>query len=334
MIGPMRRLFSVLVGVILVVVVFQLMNLASGAGVQSVVVAASSTAEGATVPATTTSYSFYGSNHSWMYTATNDWYQHQGNWCGIANIRTIQVYDWLYYDGKSPGWDNSQEAIYSRLNSYSSPWGHGPGGYVQSDISGDFGTDPHSIAFGAWYDTPPSTNPQPYWFHNWIYRTSSTTATYDFSTDFGKNTVSHNDPISITIDGAYHSFVVDGVWASSDPSYPNATLSAIDTWDPFLNHANQSRDGTHPYNTTQNQVWSLTDWTTNRVMWGQGYNAHNGSDPEPDTANHYYVPPFNSYGVPYHWNTYFITIEQDRINNATTSYDYAIDQNGHLAPHN
>jgi hypothetical protein len=269
-----------------------------------------------------------------MLTATNDWYQHHGNWCGIANIRAIQVYDWLYYDGKAPGWDNSQEAIYSRLNSYSSPWGHGPGGYVYSDIAADGGTDPHSIAYGAWYDTPPSSQNQPYWFHNWIYRTSSTTATYDFGTDFGRNTVSHNDPISVTIDGGFHSFVVDGVWASSDPSYPGATISAIDTWDPWLNHANQSVDGTHPYNHTENQVWSLTDWTSNRVMWGQGYNTHNGFDPDPNTPNHYYVPPFNSYGVPYHWNTYFVTIEQDRINTNSTPADYAIDQNGHLAPHN
>src|SRR5437764_14029852 len=58
-----------------------------------------------------------------MYTATTDWYQHQGNWCGIANIRAIQVYDWLYYNGRAPAWDNSQEAIHNRLNSYSSPWG-------------------------------------------------------------------------------------------------------------------------------------------------------------------------------------------------------------------
>jgi hypothetical protein len=269
-----------------------------------------------------------------MLKATNDWYQHQGNWCGIANIRAIQVYDWLYYNGGSPQWDNSQEAIHNRLNSYSSPWGHGPGGYVFSDIAADGGTDPHSIAYGAWYDTPLSTSSQPYWFHNWIYRTSSTTATYDFATDFGRNTVSHNDPISVTIDGGFHSFVVDGVWATSDPSYPGATIHSIDTWDPWLNHANQSVDGTHPYNQTENQVWSLYDWTTKRVMWGQGYNTHNGFDPDPDTPNHYYVPPFPSYNVPYHWNTYFITIEQDRINDASTSHDYAIDQNGHLAPHN
>jgi hypothetical protein len=328
-----RRLFSRLVSILLALTLVQLLQLSMNLPAQA---ATSQLDSGALTQTrlTPNSYTFYGSNHSWMLAATNDWYQHQGNWCGIANIRAIQVYDWLYYNGKAPGWDNSQEAIHNRLNSYSSPWGHGSGGYVYSDIAGDGGTDPHSIAYGAWYDTPPSSQNQPYWFHNWIYRTSSTTATYDFSTDFGKNTVSHNDPISVTIDGGFHSFVVDGVWATSDPSYPGATIGSIDTWDPWLNHANQSRDGTHPYNQTENQVWSLTDWTTNRVMWGQGYNTHNGFDPDPDTSNHYYVPPFNSYGVPYHWNTYFVTIEQDRINNNSTSFDYAIDQNGHLAPHN
>lgn len=320
-----RRLVFVVVSVALVLALSQLFSLDGGSPVQ----AAARSPATQLAPNCAPCYSFYGSNHSRMYIATNDWYQHQGNWCGIANIRAIQVYDWLYYNGKSPAWDNSQEAIHNRLNSYSSPWGHGPGGYVLANISGDFGTDPHAIAYGAWYDTPAG-----YWFHNWIYRTSSTTATYDFSTDFGRNTVTHNDPISVTINGGYHSFVVDGVWATSDPSYAGAKLSAIDTWDPWLNHANQSVDGTHPYNHTQNQVWSLTDWTTNRLMWGQGYNTHNGADPDPNTPNHYYVPPFYSYGVPYHWNTYFVTIEQDYINTAYTSFNYAIDQNGHLAPHN
>ncbi|TMC86720.1 MAG: hypothetical protein E6J22_18665 [Chloroflexi bacterium] len=255
-----RRFASVIVSVVLVLALSQLLQLNGGLSAQ----AKAGNPSVQLSPLCSPCYSFYGSNHSWMYYATNDWYQHQGNWCGIANIRAIQVYDWLYYNGRAPAWDNSQEAIHNRLNSYSSPWGSG-GGYVWSNISRDFGTDPHAIAYGAWYDTPVGTSTQPYWFHNWIYRTSSKTATYDFGTDFGRNTVSHNDPISVTIDGAYHSFVVDGVWATSDPSYPGTTLSAIDTWDPWLNHANHSVDGTHPYNQTQNQVWSLTDWTTNPI---------------------------------------------------------------------
>ena len=100
-----------------------------------------SNAQALTIPNCSPCYYFYGSNHSWMLKATNDWYQHQGNWCGIANIRAIQVYDWLYYNGGPPKWDNSQEAIHDRLNSYLSPWGHGPGGYVLSDIAADGGTD-------------------------------------------------------------------------------------------------------------------------------------------------------------------------------------------------
>ncbi|OLC61888.1 MAG: hypothetical protein AUH89_02025 [Ktedonobacter sp. 13_1_40CM_4_52_4] len=152
-----RRLVTAVVSIALVLALSQQFPLSGGFSVQAQ----------ASQPLMQLSinYSFYGSKHSWMYTATNDWYQHQGNWCGIANIRAIQVYDWLYYNGKAPGWDNSQEAIHSRLNAYSSPWGSG-GGYVQSDISRDFGTDPHSIAYGAWYDTPVSTSSQPYWFHN------------------------------------------------------------------------------------------------------------------------------------------------------------------------
>jgi hypothetical protein len=276
-------------------------------------------------------YHFYGSKHNWMYQATGDWYQQEGNWCGIASIRAIQRYDWLYYDGGNPQWDNSQGLIYNRLNSYTSPWGSG-GGYVTSDISGDFGTDPHSVVYGTWYDTPPSTQPQPYWFHNWIYRTNATTATNDFSTDFGTNTVSHDDPITLMIDAGYHSFVISGFSATSDPSLGKAKLKSIQTWDPWLNHANNSPDGTHPYNQTEEEVWSITDWTTLGKLWGQGYG--NNSDPEPDTSNNYYVPPFPGYNVPHHWNTYFVTIEQDRINNDSTSFDYAIDQNGHLAPHN
>jgi hypothetical protein len=283
------------------------------------------------IPNCSPCYKFYGSNSSWMYTATGDWYQQQGNWCGIASIRAIQRYDWIYYNGGSPKWDNSQSAIHNRLNSYSSPWGSG-GGYVTSNISKDFGTDPHSVAYGAWYDTPPSTSSQPYWFHNWIYRTSASTATVDVSTDFGVNTVSHNDPVTVMIDAGYHSFVIDGFFASGDPSLGSVSLQSISTWDPYLNHSNNSPDGTHPYNQTEHQVWSISDWTSLGKLWGTGYG--NSSDPEPDTSNHYYVPPFSSYGVSHHWNTYFVTIEQDRINTDSTSYDYAIDQNGHLAPHN
>src|SRR5437867_6991912 len=141
-----RRLVTAVVSIALVLALSQLFPQSGGLSVQAQ----------ASQPLMQLSinYSFYGSKHSWMYTATNDWYQHQGNWCGIANIRAIQVYDWLYYgnhggSSKTPQWDNSQEAIHNRLNSNTSPWGAGRG-YVTADISRDFGTDPRSIAYGAW----------------------------------------------------------------------------------------------------------------------------------------------------------------------------------------
>ena len=128
-----RRFASVIVSVVLVLALCQLLQLNGGLSAQ----AKAGNPSVQLSPICSPCYSFYGSNHSWMYTATNDWYQHQGNWCGIANIRAIQVYDWLYYNGRAPAWDNSQEAIHNRLNSYSSPWGSG-GGYVLSNISRDF----------------------------------------------------------------------------------------------------------------------------------------------------------------------------------------------------
>lgn len=313
-------------------IVLQGLNVMGGGMAQTAQTASMAGIEQGHVPALPASGNFYGSNHAWMLTATNDWYQHQDNWCGVASIRTIQVYDWLYYDGGAPKWDNSQEAIWGQLNGHTSPWGAG-GGYVKANISRDFGTDPYAVAYGAQYETPPSSLSEPYWFHNWIYRTSAAAATYDFAGDFGAATVTHNDPITVMTDGGYHSFVIGGVYATSDPSRGGESISGIDTWDPWVNHANQGRNGHLYYNTTEEEVWSLADWITVPMLWGQAYNTNNGSDPDPDTPNHYYVPPFPG-GYADHWGTYYVTIEQDRINTEYTPADYAIDQNGYIAPHN
>jgi len=284
---------------------------------------------------------FYGSSQSWMLRATSDWYQHKDFWCGIGNIHAIQIYDWLSYNGGKPARDNSQEAIYARLNNIStsgvvSPWGYG-GGYVKADISRDTGTDPRAIAFGLSYETPPSSNidrNKTYLFHNWIYSTNSTTATYAFSTDFGKSTVSHNDPISVTVDRGGHSFVVDGVWSVNDPSVANTSIVAIDTWDPWLNRNNQPRIGGIQFNQFQHQVWSLYDWTTIPRLWGAPYTTNYGNDPDPTRpplTSNYYVPPF-PHSIAHHWIGSYITIEQDRITSVNTNI--ALDQNGHQVASN
>ena len=334
-----QRIFSLLIGITLALACIQLLNVPLTLQAQ----AASVTTQAPQSCGAACRGTFFGSNHAWMLTATQDWYQHGDFWCGIANIHAIQVYDWLYYDRGKPRWDNSQEAIYNRLNNRSSagtisPWGYG-GGYVRADISRDTGTDPRAIAFGAWYETPPgsSTNiNNSYLFHNWIYNTTSTTATYDFSTDFGVKTVSHNDPISVTVDRGGHSFVVDGVFASNDPSVRHPTLYGIDTWDPWLNRSNQPRIRGIRYNTFQNQVWSLTDWTTNPVLWGQPYSTNYGNDPDPTKpplASNYYVAPFHyNVGPAHHWLGQYVTIEQDRV--ANVNVNYALNQLGRVAAHN
>ncbi|HVB62433.1 MAG TPA: hypothetical protein VNE61_14650 [Ktedonobacteraceae bacterium] len=127
MVFAQRSFFSALVGFVLLLALFPLFNSGSG----SVAQAASIDDTGVQtqqVPHCYPCYHFYGSNYSWMYTATNHWPQENpNNWCGIASIQAIQVYDWLYYDGGNPQWDNSQDAIHNRLNTYSSPWGSGGG---------------------------------------------------------------------------------------------------------------------------------------------------------------------------------------------------------------
>src|SRR6266480_4290542 len=143
-----RRFASVIVSVVLALALSQLLQLNGGLSAQ----AKASNPPVQLSPICSPCYSFYGSNHSWMYTATNDWYQHQGNWCGIAKIRAVQVYDWLYYNGRAPQWDTYQDAIHHALNSITSPWAP-EGRYVQPTLSHDFGTDPHALPHGASSDT-------------------------------------------------------------------------------------------------------------------------------------------------------------------------------------
>jgi hypothetical protein len=269
------------------------------------------------------------------------WQFPNGNYCGISNIQVISIYDYLKYNGQYPPYV-SQASIHNALNQSNavSEWGtgrngtgrqHGPGPDVLADIAADGGTDPRAIAFGAYVNTPGG-----YYFHNWIYRTDATNATYDFASDFGP-AYGVNDPISVTINGGAHSFVIDGVWAKSDPSNPSPgeVIYYIDTYDPWVSSDGYGEDyqqnpptGTHPYNPTQHYARSLSDWISLSKFWGQGYNPYNTFDPEPNTpnGNYYNSPPLSA-----HWGGYYVTIEQDHIN---VGPDIAYDQTGNPAPHN
>ncbi|MGH7868923.1 MAG: hypothetical protein ACREP9_15130, partial [Candidatus Dormibacteraceae bacterium] len=155
---------------------------------------------------------FYGTTLSWMVTATDDWYEHQSNWCGIANVTAMERYDWIKAAQNYNPTYKTQESVAALLNSSSaiSPWGQaraldgGPGPAFKADIAADGGTDPRALAWAAYTVTPGG-----YYFHNWIYATGSgypwnQTATYDFASDYGPAR-GLNDPISVTIKGGLHS---------------------------------------------------------------------------------------------------------------------------------
>lgn len=198
---------------------------------------------------------FYGARNDWMHTATNLWPQILDYYCGITNIQAIIRYDYQKAGQTPPVYHQSDIANQLNLPYAVSPWGTPSGSVFQADISLDGGTDPRSIAWGAYTLTPAG-----YIYHNYIYSNGNSAATYSLAVDFGSHVAQQpNIPISITIDQGAHSFIVSGVYASSDPS-SSATIYDIVTWDPWLGPNNNPPPGFGKiYNTTQNQVWSLTD---------------------------------------------------------------------------
>lgn len=294
----------------------------------------------ATCPGGCGGATYYGANNSWLQTATDSWPQAELNWCGIADIQAVELYDYIRATGGTGSAPYpTQASIYNLLNSSSavSPWGRathgdgGPGPYVAADIAADGGTDPRSMAWGAWDVTPNG-----YYFHNWIYDdVANQTATNDFSSDFGPHN-GVNDPIIVVINKGLHAFVIDGVWAPSDPSANWGSETYIDTWDPWVGY-----NGTTPYNPYRNWVWSVSDWLGSgsgspNYLWLYPYWTGNGYDPDPSTATYdYYDPPFPNFGDQrWHWNNYWVAIEQDYDTVCNASPNYALDYQGNFSAYN
>lgn len=238
-------------------------------------------------------------------------------------------YDRHKYNGlwDQGNWQQSQ--IFGDVNLVYSPWG-ATSGFVKADISNDFGLDPRAIAYGAYTVTPNG-----YYFHNYIYQYTSGTpsqnaasATHNIALDFGPSG-GVNNPISVTVNHGLHSFVVSGVYASSDPSIGNETLFGVDTWDPFVGFGAS-------INPTREVVWSLTEWTTNLQLWGSTYSSNGGGDPDPSTPTNYYNPPFPAYGnQQHHWIGYYVSIEEDATAVCNTAGpNYSLNQLGQPSPHN
>lgn len=278
---------------------------------------------------------FYGANYSWMSSAISSagWPQQGGNWCGVASITAVELYDFIKAGGSAHY--PTQQSVANLLNSSAavSPWGRAnPGGSYHgafvADIATDGGTDPRSVSWGEY-----NTTPVGYYYHNWIYRENSTSATYEVGADFGP-AYGINDPFAIVIAHGLHIEVMDGVFANLDPSNGGETIYGVSIWDPGV--GSSYGGGYSPY---QEYVWDMSDWTGNSSVnqWALPYASNNGYDPDPSTYNNpHYDPPFPNFGNQQtHWIGYYATDEQD--NNSGTcsgSPDYAFDENGNLAPYN
>src|SRR5262249_28628831 len=109
------------------------------------------------------------------------------------------------------------------------------------------------------------------------------------------------------------------------------TLYGIYSWDPGVG----AQWGNIGVNSTREEVWSLTDWTTNSTLFS-AYSANGTSDPDPSTPTNYYNPPVPLHsGRTSHWIGFWVTIEQDFVS-VCGSYgpNYALNQNGAPSAHN
>lgn len=145
---------------------------------------------------------------------------------------------------------------------------------VAPTISNDFGTDPRSIAYMAWFYTPANS-----YFHNYIYRwqmAHSSAPPYsqqvlEATTAFAWNLEEWGDPISVAINEGEHSILVTGVYSTNNPvDYFPANITYVTYRDP--------QDGSH-------QTVDISQWTNGISggydLWKHFYGYNNSQDPEP-----------------------------------------------------
>jgi hypothetical protein len=311
---------------------------------------------------------YWGADYNTMVTATNDWPQANGNWCGVADVDAIDRYDWLKTNGTDP--HPGQQGIANLMNNSSSPWGTAYSWFnppaFSADIAADSGADPRAQAWAAYQVTPNN-----FYFHNYIYSpyqgSTNNSATYQVALDYGPSN-GVNNPVIVIIWGGRHSLVEDGVIASSDPSAGGETIDAIDLWD----SAYQGRNPDGTYSTGylfgyRNNIISLYDWENSTYghsgyyFWTYPYDAgtwgdvghsvgipidpnamnsstRNTGDPDPHTqsGSYYTVNYFDGTKNLYvHWENSFVTIEQDYVTILCGgSPNYALDRYGNLAWYN
>ncbi len=210
------------------------------------------------------------------------WPQRYSNWCGIATVALVANY---------LGNSISQSAIYNMLNSQQneSMWGYPPpsssywGPYVAADISGDFGTDPRSLAEGMTLATGRL-------YHVKVGLGSA----WDTTIHIVNDVLVSRQPISVFVDHGMHSVIVSGVEATGDPLANPNNITAIHVWDPGggVNSVG--------IQATQEAVVPISQWLSGTISWsGSSYlkspyaaNVYQGKalDPDPAVGPYAYVP--------------------------------------------
>lgn len=204
------------------------------------------------------------------------WPQQFSNWCGIATVALIADYI-------NPGSPVSQSAIVSMLNNPAnqSIWSYPPpsssywGPYVPTNISGDFGTDPRSLAEGLTLATGRL-------YHAKV----DTSGAWDTTVHIVHDLLVSRQPISVFVDHGQHSVIVSGVEATGDPLTNPKSITAIHVWDPGggVNHVGIQAQ--------IHVVVPIATWLSGVIAWsGSDYfkfpyaaNVYQGKALDPDPA--------------------------------------------------
>lgn len=214
--------------------------------------------------------------------AAAGWPQQYSNWCGVATVALIANY---------LGAPISQSAILGMLNNpaNASQWSYPPpdpsyyGPYVPANISGDFGTDPRSLAEGLTLATG-----------RFYHAIVDTNGAYDTTVHIVRDLLISRQPISVFVDHGQHSVIVSGVKATGDPIKNPGSITAIHVWDPGggVNHV-----GIQP---ALEEVVPINTWLSGVISWsGSDYfkypyaaNVYQGKalDPDPAVGPYAYVP--------------------------------------------
>lgn len=210
------------------------------------------------------------------------WPQRYSNWCGIATVALVANY---------LGNPISQSAIYNMLNDQQneSMWGYPPpsssywGPYIASDIAGDFGTDPRSLAEGMTLATG----------HLYHVKVGMSGA-WDTTIHIVDDLLVSRQPISVFVDHGMHSVIVSGVEATGDPLANPNNITAIHVWDPGGGVTSVGIQA------TQEAIVPISQWLSGTIAWsGSSYlkspyaaNVYQGKalDPDPAVGPYAYVP--------------------------------------------